>query len=366
MDKKKLQGLLSVKSADILHKGRLREWMYAHLIDLPVINNAFQKFYDIEFASQDTDNIFNLWKGHAFEILPESVPIKAELLAPYFQHLERIICNNNPEHFRVLLLKDAWMFQHPNEHLQWATVLMGEQGAGKNRYTDMLCDLWGGLNWTQPNINNISMITDDKHRDLIAFKKLIVSNELASLESNHGKGREANWEILKSKFTKHTHAMRNLYEDPIPVQNVNNYIFCTNNWDSIRLGVRDRRCFVLEVSGEEIGNIQSYFIPLCKTFTDEMKTHLLNFYLRFDTTGFDVHEPPPDSNLTAEIMESQLHSAEVWIKEFQFSEEGCFTLEQLFGKYIAWCDEHYLTGTDVSKPGTGFARRIAKYCHVSK
>jgi hypothetical protein len=129
--------------------------------------------------------------------------------------------------------------------------------------------------------------------------------------------------------------------------------------------VRDRRYFVLEVSDAEVGNMK-YFSELCATFTDEMKTHLLNFYLRFDTTGFNVHEPAPESDLKAEIMESQLHSAEVWIKEFQFPEEGCLSLEQLFAKYIAWCDEHYITGKDLSKPGTGFARRIAKYCSVSK
>jgi hypothetical protein len=195
------------------------------------------------------------------------------------------------------------------------TLAMGDCSHGspwENRYTDMLCDLWGS-NWTQPNINDLNVITGDKHRDIIAFKKLIVSNELASLESNHGKGREASWEILKSKFTEHTHVTRNLFQDLVQVQNVSNYIFCTNNWESMRQGVRDRRYLVLEVADAEVGNM-SYFSELCATFTEEMKTHPLNFYLRCDTTGFNVHEPAPESELKQEIMESQLHSAEVWIK----------------------------------------------------
>jgi hypothetical protein len=40
------------------------------------------------------------------------------------------------------MMKNAWIFQNPQKHMNWATVLVGEQGTGKNQYTNVLCELW--------------------------------------------------------------------------------------------------------------------------------------------------------------------------------------------------------------------------------
>jgi hypothetical protein len=362
MGKKSLQDLLSVKSATIVHNDRRQEWLYSRFIDTPLINNAFHKYYDIGFAAPDTEFTFNLWKGYAFPVLAPDVPLKMDLLQKYLWHLEHIICNHNPEHYRTLLLKDAWMFQNPNSHTEYAVVLMGSQGAGKNRYSDMMCWLWGE-DWSKANINSLEQITGDTHRDVIAFKKMIVSNELESLESGRGKAAVANFEVLKSRITDDSYTVRNIYEKESTIPNVNNYIFCTNNWNSIRMGVKDRRYFVLEVS-EENTTDYDYFTELCASFTEEMKTHLLNFYLRLNTAGFD-HRHPPRTELKDEIIESQLSPAENWIQQFEFPEQGCFSLEQMWGKYLNWCDLNQIEREEVGKM-LGFAKKISKHCYVEK
>jgi hypothetical protein len=159
--------------------------------------------------------------------------------------------------------------------------------------------------------------------------------------------------------------VRNIYEKEIDVQNVNNYIFCTNNWNGIKMGVRERHYFVLELSEEMVGDTD-YFDVLNASFTEEMKTHLLNFYLRLDTTGFN-HRKPPITETQQEIIEAQLSPAETWIQQFEFpeDEEVFFSLEQMWAKFLDWCDRNQIEREEVGKM-LGFAKKIGKYCHVEK
>jgi hypothetical protein len=311
MTNKALAELLSTKSALIMHNGRSKDWLYAKLLDVPIINNAFKRYDCVDFATGNP-RVFDIWNGYAFAVMPKEEPVKMELLQPYLDHLLEIICSGNTEHYLTLLMKDAWMFQHPNGHLQYATVLMGEEGAGKGRYNDVLCDLWGEQ-WTQRNINTMDQITSGVQRDLIANKKLIVPNELASLEQGGARNQKAGFDVLKSRITDDCYVVRNIYERAVKVRNVNNYIFSTNNWDSIRMGLRDRRYFVLEVSDRVLQDTV-YFGQLCRSFTDEMKKHLLNFYLRFNTEDFNPFIPPMTA-LKEEIQASQLHPTEQWVQQ---------------------------------------------------
>jgi hypothetical protein len=360
--KRGLQELLGTKSALIMHNGRNKDWLYSKLLDVPVINNAFKRYDCIDFASCSPYS-FDIWQGYAFPIMPKAEPIRMDLLELWFQHLLEIICNGNTKHYLTLLMKDAWMYQNPNDHLQFATVLMGEEGVGKNRYTDVLCDLWGE-HWSQRNITSMDQITSDTQRDVISNKKLIVPNELASLEQ----GRTKNFDTLKSRITDSSYNVRNIYERTVKVRNVNNYVFATNNWDSIKMGARDRRYFVLDVSDAVLQNT-AYFDRLCSSFTDEMKMHLLNFYLRFDTTGFNPFIPIM-TDLKEEIQESQLHPAEQWAQQWEGMtpayEPASLTLDEMWKEFVSWADSMGLDRTALGKPGAWFGRRISRYLHVVK
>jgi hypothetical protein len=193
-------------------------------------------------------------------------------------------------------------------------------------------------------------------KDLISNRKLIVPNELHSLES----GRRTDFDKLKSRITDDQYVVRNLFQDAVKVRNVNNYIFCSNNEDSIRLGACDRRYFVLAVSDVYMQN-ERYFELLFESFTPEMKTHLLNFYLRLDTHGFNPRTPP-ETELKRELQESQLPYAEQWVKKFKFPEEGCYTLDEMWVRFQDWLDKMGIDRKYGGKPGAAFGKRIAKYC----
>jgi hypothetical protein len=353
--------LLRHKSAQIMHSGKTTDWTYDRFLDVPAINNTFMRYDSIGFHSPDP-RVFNLWQGHAFPIMHDAQVINMDLLQPFLDHCRDVICAGNEENYQFEMMKNAWMYQHPNDHLGFATVLIGEQGAGKGHYTDLLCDLWGE-NWTQRNINSMDEITSDVHKDLIANKKLIVPNEIRAIEGS-GKRQQTNWDTLKSRITDSSYNMRNFFERLVKVRNVNNYVFVTNNWDSIQMGVRDRRYFVLDVSDIHLQDIP-YFGRLLDSFTEEMKMHLLNYFLRMDTTGFNPFKPP-ETELKREIQESQLPPAVLWIREFEFPEEGCLSLEEMWSTFVNWADARLIDRNDIGKFGTGFGRLIAPYCSKQK
>jgi hypothetical protein len=130
------------------------------------------------------------------------------------------------------------------------------------------------------------------------------------------------------------------------------------------MGLRDRRYFVLEVSDRVLQDTV-YFGQLCGSFTDEMKKHLLNFYLRFNTEGFNPFIPPMTA-LKEEIQASQLHPTEPWVKQWKCPEDACFDLDHLWKTFTEWADGMGLDRTTWGNPGIGFARRINKYLDVQK
>jgi hypothetical protein len=332
------------------YMGKTKDFTYGRLIDLPLVSNNLKRFTATDFAGND-EHKFNIWRGYAYDPLDENEELDMELIKPFLDHVKNVICGGNEFNYSVEIMRDAWMLQHPNDHVQWATVLMGEEGAGKGIYTDVLCDLWGNA-WTERNINNIDQITGDNNRDLIGFKKLIVPNELQSLEN----GRK-NFDIMKSRITDKFYVLRNLYESPQTMRNVNNYIFSTNNYDSIKMGMRDRRYFVLEVSDQYVGKVQEYFMPLVATFSDEMKRHLLTYLLAYDTEQFNPFVPP-ETDLKSTIKEMNLSLPEQWMSQFVWRGERAYTLDELWMKFSTWCDAMSLDRKFMGKSGVSFGLKL--------
>jgi hypothetical protein len=207
-----------------------------------------------------------------------------------------VICDGNQELYDIEMKKNAWMFQNPNQHMEWATVLIGGQGTGKNFYTNTLCNLWGNL-WSNPNVK-ISQVTDDKAATIVKYRKLVVCNELPKWSNSNPNRKE--WETLKSRITDETLKVRAMYQDygNYQLRNVSNYIFCTNNIDALPLSQDDRRFFILKVKTLFDPKTQQdekvkYFSDLGKlTETEWFKRNLLTYFLIMPTQGLNRWQPP--------------------------------------------------------------------------
>jgi hypothetical protein len=268
--------------------GKYRIMSYSEYLDEPIISQRIKKFLGRDFmASPQDPHCFPAWQGHRY---PEVAKVDEELIRPFLEHVKNVICGGDEKLYEVEMKKNAWMFQNPIQHMGWATVLVGAQGTGKTLYSNILCNLWGDL-YSNPNVK-VKHVTDDKAYNIIHYRKLIVCNELPSCHSKSG--READWDVLKSRITDNTVKMRGLYHDfdDFQERNVTNYMFCTNNLDSIYITHDDRRFFVLAVSDEKREDPE-YFVRLFGLSEDEkFLRHLLTYLLRYDTSGLNIHLPP--------------------------------------------------------------------------
>jgi hypothetical protein len=301
MTKNQLKKVLEAKSMQYHTEKKTVNALYSVFLDHPMITQDTVNFGHQDFCKTDEDDdTFPVWTGFGFPVVDV---IDLDILQPFLDHVKNIICGGNQLYYETEMKKNAWIVQNPLLHMGWATVLVGQQGTGKNRYTDILCALWGEKN-SQPNVDHVSFITAEKGLTLVHYKKIVVINELPELNSRQGKNTE--WETLKSRITDDTLTARRMYHDfaVTPERNVSNYFFCTNNVHSVQIPEGDRRYFVLAVSDAKKGDTE-YFAKLVEMKSDPtFLSNLLSYLLKLDTTGLNVYQPL-ETELKKTMMESQ-------------------------------------------------------------
>jgi hypothetical protein len=108
-----------------------------------------QEFDRVRFFSESEREV-SLWPGW-----PVNPQRNDSLLAPFLSHVREIICAGIEENFEVVLDWCAFAVQNLNSHNRFALVLLGEEGAGKNTFTDAICSLFGSQ-FSKSNVNDLS------------------------------------------------------------------------------------------------------------------------------------------------------------------------------------------------------------------
>jgi hypothetical protein len=229
-----LRRILEKESISVKVGSRMRRICLSKLLDEPEFCQNCSAYDGVDFLSDDP-NIFSLWTGYEFDfsVIGE---VNMDLIKPFLDYVKDVICAGNEENYNKEMMKNAWMYQNPNGHLTWATVLIGEIQISRI-YTDLLCDLWG-KDWAV----NINTKLDDV---VLRNKKLVVTNKMVP-ESR-----------MKDDYYKP-------HRDQIGWRNVNNFIILNDITDG----------FVLKVAPVDKVEL---------TFSDEMKTHLLKYFLGINT-----------------------------------------------------------------------------------
>jgi hypothetical protein len=297
------------------------------------ISQCLKKYEKVDFTNQASNRVFPTFQGFPHKQLQT---IDLELIQPFLEHVKNIICDSDEKLYEIEMMKNAWIFQNPQQHMNWATVLVGQQGTGKNFYTNVLCQLWGEK-YSDPNVNSIMQIVDEKTcLSIIENKKIIVCNELSSGMTKAGKN--VNWDVVKSRITDDYIRCRKMYADYAmnPTKNLCNYFFCTNNRDSIKIEDGDRRYFCLEVSNCRKQDIE-YFSKLLETFQHEgFYSNLLTYLLQLDCTELNT-QIPVMTQLKREMIESNLSYAEQFIRRWNLGIDWV-SGTTVWNKFIEWLE----------------------------
>ena len=209
----------------------------------------------------------------------------------------------------------AYMMQNPSLKNETAIILKGLQGTGKGTFTNVLCEMLVG--YSDANITELNDITG-RFNAKLENKKLLILNEA----KNAGDDRMANFDSLKSKITD---PLVNIEEKNQPrrtVENVGNYIICTNNAFPVKIELSDRRYLVLMMNSIHCGDLD-YWEKLNATMYDdaagkvpkvEFFTKLTQFFLTRDISKYNPRRLPQTTTKDA-LVEASKKPIETWIEE---------------------------------------------------
>ena len=128
----------------------------------------------LKFYSEDPQ-VFSYFRGYDYNQLDQ---VKTEIIEPFLNHIREVIANNNEEVYKYSLVWIASILQSPNFKAGTALVILGNQGSGKNVFTNVICKLMA--RYANENITSIESIVG-KFNAVLENKKLLVLNELQSI-----------------------------------------------------------------------------------------------------------------------------------------------------------------------------------------
>jgi hypothetical protein len=230
------------------------------------------------------------------------------------------------------------MIQNHNSHNEFGLVLLSHaEGTGKNTFTNFISSIIGE-DYSAANVTNMTYILGNGARGTIGYKKLVVCNELQSFE--HSK---QNWDQMKTLITENVYYLRDCYDTkPRQMDNVNNFVFMSNNYDAVKIGQTDRRYFVLEVNESKAKNTE-YFTELHQEIDGlECKRHFLRFLLNRDVKNYNYHEAP-ETTTKSELQECQKPHYEEFILRCRTDSEqreNGIVASDLWKLYTEYCEDN--------------------------
>ena len=258
----------------------------------------------VKFNSHDK-SLLSLFHGYKYKILDE---VNFEKIQLYLDLIREIICDAsatcNDDVYNYVLNWIAFIIQNPGIKSETALVLKGLQGIGKNRFTDILCELMSG--YSAKNITEIAELTG-QFNSVVEGKMLIILNEL----KNCGDDRLANFNALKSIITDDEIRINEKNQPRRTAQNVANFIFVSNNSFPVKIETGDRRYCVLNCNGRRKGDF-AYFEKLMSSTDTSFYDNLLTFFMKRDISGFNIRVIPM-TDAKQDLIDASKPPIDVWI-----------------------------------------------------
>ena len=256
----------------------------------------------LKFYSEDSQ-VFSYFRGYDYQQLDQ---VKNEVIEPFLNHIKEVIANNNEEVYKYILVWIASILQKPNFKAGTALVLLGNQGTGKNVFTNVICKLMA--RYANENITSIESIVG-RFNAVLENKKLLVLNELQSIDAN----KYLNSDALKSVITDSKVNINQKNEPERLAENVANFIMVSNNNIPIKIEPTDRRYLVTKTSDKHRGDFE-YFDKLCDGFNQDFYENLFTFFMMLDTKNYNLRKIP-NTESKENIIEASMSSYELFVRE---------------------------------------------------
>jgi hypothetical protein len=245
-----------------------------------------------------------------------------------------------------------------------ALCLVSGQGTGKGFICDFLRLIIKSANVAE--CTGIEQIVKDKNTYL-QNKRLVIINEMSSTREEF----KSNFDKIKVYITESIIMMRPKYASDYDIDNIGNYILCSNHRDGFIVEGDDRRYAMFEVGAKYQGN-DAYFKEIKKLVMNQdtanaFYTYLLN-YEAVDITKI------PNTQIRQEAINISKPCAVRYIdyiKEYPLEEQNTLTgvfeemkeikASELYSKFTCWCrDNGERNVPSNTKFGTAILDKIQK------
>jgi hypothetical protein len=250
-------------------------------LDLPAYNR-------IEFEPNpdalDT-KCFNIWRGFQAKDLIAAGEMSLDEIVqePSFVRIRRFffenICNGHEASYRHLMRILQLMITRPWEKLEGITVMMAEQGTGKNLFYEFMCDYVLGKGLCHQG-TGIKVFTGQFNFHLMG-KLLVFADEMASNKDDF----HAHWQAMKNASSSKYLAVNKKFADVVTVRNLFYCFFATNNRNAVSLDVSDRRFDIIAMNNA-FANNTIFFSSLIQECWNQRTGNLFFSWLRH-THEFD-------------------------------------------------------------------------------
>ena len=233
-----------------------------------------------------------------------AAPIKepnSNILKPYLEHIERIICNNDTTCYEYVLNWLAHLVQKPHEKPEVAIILKAGQGTGKGTFVEPIGKIIGA-----------HYLHATKSEHVLGRFNVLLENKILIFADEFFAGSKKNTDFLKGLITEDTATIERKGIDSITVPSFSRLIMASNHDNIVKIEKDERRYLYLEVSEDHKQDF-TYFKALKKTLSQPSFTgELLQFLLDRDITHFNPRQVPHTEALQAQKLDN-LEPLEQWL-----------------------------------------------------
>jgi len=285
---------------------------------------------------QAPPNYMNLWRGFAVDPAPGNWSLMRD-------HIARVICCSDDQHFEYLMNWAALMFQQPGRQGEVAVVIRGKKGCGKGIFFHCLRKAWGqhGV-----YISNAKHLTGNFNAHLRDCVFLFADEAFFAGDRQHES-------ILKGLVTDPVLPIEGKHQNLVIVRNMLHIGMAANSDWLIPASRDERRYFMKNASDHRVGQL-AYFADIAAQMENGGLAAMIWDLLHRDISRFNVRDVP-DTDALAEQKKHSLDSLDRWwlaclergfvwrsqhgLKEFDQWHEFLST-ELLTRSYLQWCADN--------------------------
>ena len=292
---------------------------------------------------------FNTWSGFSVQ------PVKTVDYPLIKAHIEKIICQNDPELIKYFFSWIAFTFQFPELPVRSALVLRGDKGVGKGKIGKFIRDIWGkhGL-----YISQATHLTGNFNGHLADVCFLFADEAFFSGDKKH-EG------TLKALVTESEIIIERKGIDPIQETNYLKLFMVTNENYAVPATANERRWAVFDVSDAMAGNKNYFFALSNECMSKEVQQSFLADMMEYDVSDWFSSHIPETQGLKDQRAHS-LNSIGKWmldsLTQGSFDDDGWRTIvsaKDLKYSYLNWCTRHHISGYEIATV-TALGRYLTK------